>query len=245
MKQPRSAPVTAVAGEDGLGGFDHFADGEFVDGLAVLMDVVHLLVDGFVGGRMQAASAGHEQGAGAGAVDFVMEVDHAVLAVGGGFEEDCAGAVAEEHAGGAVGVVDDGGHGVRADDEDFFLGAGLDELRAHLEGVDESGTGGGEVEAPGALGAEAILDEAGGGGEEHVGGDGADDDDFNFGGIDAAFGEAAAGGFDSHVAGGHAGLDDVTLFDADAGGDPLVGGVDHFFEVCVGEEAGRRPGSEG
>src|ERR1700683_377115 len=159
------------------------------------MDVVHLLVDGFVGGRMQAAAAGHEEGAGAGAVDFVMEIDHAEFAVGGGFEEDRAGSVTEEDAGGAVGVVDDGGHGVRADDEDFFLRAGLDELRAHLEGVDESRTGGGEVEAPGTFGAEAVLDEAGGGGEEHVGGDGADDDDFDVGGGGGGRGGQAAGGF--------------------------------------------------
>ena len=235
----------AVALEQGLGGLDHFAHGKFVHGLAVLMDVVHLLVDGVVRGRMEAATGRHHERTAAGAIDFVMEIDHAQFALRSGLDEDCAGAVAEEDAGGAVGVVDDGRHGVGADDEDFFVLARLDELATHLQGVDEAGAGGGDVESPGAFGAEAILHETGGGGEEHVGGDGADDDDFDIGGIDAALGEAEFGGFYSHVAGGHAGLDDVPLLNADAGGDPLIGGFNHFFQIGVGEKARRRPGSEG
>jgi hypothetical protein len=47
------------------------------------------------------------------------------------------------------------------------------------------------------------------------------------------------------VAGGHARVDDVTLADADAGGDPFVGGLDHLLEIGVGEEAGWGEGSEG
>ena len=45
----------AVALEDLLGGLGHLADGELVDGLAVLVDEVLPLVDGLVRGR-EAAS---------------------------------------------------------------------------------------------------------------------------------------------------------------------------------------------
>ena len=149
------------------------------------------------------------------------EVDEADLAFGAGLEQDRAGAVAEEDAGGAVGVVDDGAHDVGADDEDLFVRAGFDELGADLQGVGEAGAGGGEVEAPGAGGAELVLHEAGGGGEEHVGRDGGDDDGFDFGGLDAAGGEAAARGFDGEIAGGNALVDEMPLADAGALDDPL------------------------
>ncbi len=168
-----------------------------------------------------------------------------IFAVSAGLDENSAGAVAEEDAGGAVGVVDDGAHDVGADDEDFFVRAGFDELGADLEGVGEAGAGGGEVEAPGAGGAELVLDDAGGGGEDHVGRDGGDDDGFDFGGLDAAGGEAAAGGFDGEVAGGDAFVDEMTLADAGALDDPLVVGFDHLFEVCVGEDPGWNVSAEG
>ena len=120
----------------------------------------------------------------------------------------------------------------------------LDQLRAHLKGINETGAGGGEVESPGALRAELVLHQAGGGGEEHVRRDGGDDDGLDFAGLDAAFGEAAFGGFDGHVAGGHALLYQVALADADAAVDPFVGGLDHFFEIVVGEQAGWNVGSQ-
>ena len=88
-----------------------------------------------------------------------------------------------------------------------------------------------------------MLDEAGGGGEGHVGGDGGDDDDFEFGGVDAAAGEADFGCFKGQIAGGYALVDDVALANAGALGDPLVVGGDHLFEVGVGEQMGRNEGS--
>ena len=119
-------------------------------------------------------------------------------------------------------------------------------LAPTLEGVEEAGAGGGEIEAPGAGGAELVLHEAGGGGEEHVGGDGGDDDGVEFAGVDAAaLARQILGGFGGEIAGGDAGVDDVTLADAGALDDPLVVGGDHFFEVGVGEQAGRDVGAYG
>jgi hypothetical protein len=55
----------------------------------------------------------------------------------GCFYDYRAGAVAEDDAGCAVGVVDDRRHYVRADDHHFLVRSGLHELRAYLQGVDE------------------------------------------------------------------------------------------------------------
>ncbi len=40
-------------------------------------------------------------------------------------------------------------------------------------------------------------------------------------------------------------VDEVTLADAGALDDPLVVGVDHFFEVCIGEDTGWNVGADG
>ena len=62
----------------------------------------------------------------AGAIHFAQEIDEsqAVFAVLGGFEQHGAGAVAEQHAGGAVGVVDDAAHGIGADHQHLLVRAG-------------------------------------------------------------------------------------------------------------------------
>ena len=67
----------------------------------------------------------------------------------GRFQHDGAGAVAEEDAGGAVGVVDEAGEGVDADHQHALVEPGLDELAAGDEGVDETGAGRAEIERAG------------------------------------------------------------------------------------------------
>ena len=74
-------------------------------------------------------------------------------------------------------------------------------------------------------------------GNSMSGSDGGDDDGFDFGGVEAAPGEAVARGFNGEIAGCGAGVDDVALADAGALGDPLVVGGDHGFEVGVGQQA--------
>ena len=235
----------AVVREESFGDLGHLADGELVDSLAVLVDEVLLGVHGGVGGGEAASSGGHVERDGTGAVDLVVEIDEADFSLFAGLEQDSTGAVAKDDAGGSVGVVDDGAHDVGANDEDLFVRSGFDELCSHLEGVGEARAGGGEVETPGVGSAELILHEAGGSRKGHVGSDGRDDDGFDFGGVDTAAGEADFGGFDGEIAGGDPFLDQVTLADAGAFGDPLVVGGDHFFEVCVGEQAGWNIGAYG
>src|SRR5271155_4279487 len=178
----------SVAFEDFDGQLAHTAYGVFEDLRAFLMDEVHAAVYGVLRGGMQGAAAGHVEVAAAGAVHVVDEIEDAFGVRGCRFEKDGTGAVAEEDAGGAVGVIENGSHHVTTDDQDFFVGAAGNELRADGEGVQEAGAGGGEIEAPGIFRADAILDEAGGGGEKHVGSDGGDDDEADFIGVDAAAG---------------------------------------------------------
>ncbi len=173
------------------------------------------------------------------------EVDQSNRIVFGGLENHRACAVAKNHASGAVGVVDDRGHHVRADHQDALVSARGDELRPRLHGVDESGTGAGEIESPHAVGAKLVLNQAGGRWKEHVGRDRADDDGINVAGSQTALGKRLLGGLDRQIAGGHAFVHDVALADADAGENPVIGGVDHFFEVGVGEKFRRHVGAEG
>ena len=66
-------------------------------------------------------------------------------------EEHRPGGVAEQHAGRAVLVVQDGGHHVGADDQDLLVQRRSSTNCAPIgEGVDEAGAGGRDVEAPGA-----------------------------------------------------------------------------------------------
>ena len=90
---------------------------EFEDGLAVLLDVVEALVDGLVRGGHAAAAGGHAQRRAAAAVDLVREADDSRLSRLRHREHHGAGAVAEEDARRAIGVVDDARHDVGADDE--------------------------------------------------------------------------------------------------------------------------------
>ncbi len=199
---------------------------------ALLLDVVQPLVDRLVARRAQAAARRHVQVAGPGAVHLVREVEDAG-AVLARLEDHRPRGVAEEDAGRAVLEVEDRRHHVRADHHHLRVPAGLDELRPHGEGVDEAGAGGRDVEAPGLLRPDPVLDEAGGGREEHVRGGGGDDDEVELVRPDAAPAEGVLRRQGRDRARGGARLDDVPPLDPGAGADPLVRGVDDLLEVGV------------
>ncbi len=153
-----------------------------------------------------------------------------------GFEEDCARAVAEDDAGGAVLVIDDAAHHVRADDEDPIVGAGLDELRADGERVEKPAAGGGEIEAPGPRRAELVLDQAGGRGKHHVRGDGPDDDEIDVVRSDSPTVESLLGCRGGELRGARPGGGDAPLPDPGARHDPFVRRVDHCLQVVVAQD---------
>ena len=158
------------------------------------------------------------------------------LALARGAQDGGAGSVAEEHAGVAVFIVDEGGEFFGPDDEGVLEGAGRDEALGDLHCVDEARAGGGDVEGDRPGGAEVLLDVAGGGGSEGVGGDGGDDDEVEFGGGEAGVLEGPRGGLGRHVGGEFPLGGDAAFLDAGAGGDPLVGGVDQLCQIGIGED---------
>src|ERR1035438_6926019 len=169
----------------------------------------------------------------AGTIDFVNEVDQPDGVIFGGFQNRRARTVPEDHAGGAVGVVDDRRHYVGANHEYARVYSAGNELRSHLHGVEKGRAGGGKIESPRSLRAQLVLHHAGCGRKKHVRGDRADNDEIDVGGSKAALRECFLGGFHGEVACGNAFLRDVALANADAGHDPLVVGVDHFFQVGI------------
>ena len=57
--------------------------------------------------------------------------------------------------------------------------------------------------------------------------------------VDAALGQRRASRFDGQVRGGDVRGGDVALGNSDALQNPFVAGLDHLFEIVVGEHAGR------
>ena len=192
---------------------------------------------------MQRAAAGHVQVAAAGTIHVMDEIEDAFGIGGRGLEEDRARAITEEDAGGAIGVIENGGHHVTADDQNFFVRAAGNELRADGEGVQEAGTGGGKIESPGIFRAEMILDEAGGGGEKHVRSYGGDDDHADVVRANAAGGEKFAGCFCAEMGGRHTWICVMPLANSGAGANPFVAGVHSLFQIEIGDHARRNVSS--
>src|ERR1700683_5802836 len=89
------------------------------------------------------------------------------------FNQNRASAVAEKNTGGAVFVIENGGHHVAAENEPPFMGSIGNKLSAHRERVGKSRTSSREIKAPSIFCAQAILNQAGGGRKPHVRRDGA------------------------------------------------------------------------
>ena len=120
-------------------------------------------------------------------------------------------------------------------------GAGPDELVGDRQRVDEARAGGIDVERRAAVGAEAVLQQAGGGREDQVRRGGAEHDQVELGRLRRRRLPArATRGVVGQVAGGLAFGGDVALADAGARGDPLVAGVDELREVVVGQHLFRQ-----
>jgi hypothetical protein len=169
------------------------------------------------------------------AVDLVQEVEDTHRVALGRSEHDRTGAVAEQHAGRAIGVVENARHHVGTDDERVFDRTGGDELATDGERIGEGRTRGADVEAPGVRGADLVLQQARRAREEHVGRDRADDDELDVARRQAGAPDRLEGGLLGQIGGADAGIDDVALADPGALQDPLVGGVDHLLEIVIGQ----------
>src|SRR6266852_3431711 len=121
---------------------------------------------------------------------------------------------------------------------------GRNELRSGLQAINKGGTGSREIESPDIFRAELILNETSGRGKEHVGRNRSHNDRVEIGRFDAALGERFLRRLDRKIAGRNALIHEMTLTDANALHDPLVVGLDHFFEVGVGKKTRRNVGAE-
>jgi hypothetical protein len=164
---------------------------------------------------------------------------HPAGCVGFGFvgfaEHHGSSTVAEEHAGVAVLPVDEAAELFRTDDEGGGAVAGVDEMAGDLQGIQEAGAGGGNVETDRIQGTELLLHKAGRGGEEHVRRDGGDDDELDLLRSDPCGVHGAACRLGGQITGGLIGGCDTAFLDAGARGDPLVGGIDDLGKVVVGQ----------
>ncbi len=166
---------------------------------------------------------------------------HDALAVRARLDQHGAGAVAEHHAGGAVGIVDDGRHLVGTDHHDLLGLAGGDELRGDGDGVDEARTGRLHVEGADRAGADHVADQIGGGGKYEIGRGGGADQKVDVGGLVAGALQQPADRFGAHMRGAEPlALQDAPLLDAGALDDPGIGRVDQPGELGIVQHVVRK-----
>ncbi len=161
------------------------------------------------------------------------------MAVRAGLEQHRAGAVAEQHAGGAVRVVDDRRHLVGADHHDLARLTGTDELRRDGQRIDEARTGRLHIEAADVADSHHVADDVGGGGKHEIRRRGRADQEIDV--LRSRRGplQQAAHRFSRHVRGAEPlPFQDPSLLDAGALGDPGVAGIDHARERLVVEHVG-------
>src|SRR5258706_2244374 len=98
------------------------------------------------------------------------KIEDTLIVAVGRFQQDGAGAVAEEHASCAILIIQDRSHDVTADDERLVLRSRADELRAYRQSINETGTRRRKIESPCVRSAQLVLHEARSGGKKHIAG---------------------------------------------------------------------------
>jgi hypothetical protein len=88
------------------------------------------------------------------------------------------------------------------------------------------------------------LNEASGRGKKHVGRNRSHNDRVELGRVDAALGKRSLRRLDRKIAGCNTFVHEMTLADTDTLHDPLVIGIDKFFEVGVSKKARRNVGAK-
>ena len=196
--------------------------------------VLQIHVRVFARDRATRAAARHEQNVGELSVAPDVRADDAVLAAAMS-QNGRAGAVAEKHAGVAIGPVRDRGQFFGADDQHGVVGVRGDELLGDFDSKQKTGAGGRDIETGGVLRADFLLHETRGRRKQHVRRGGGDEDEIDLLRRNLRLLERFQRGLRRHVAGLFVFRRDATFFDAGASGDPLVAGVDDLREVGVGE----------
>ena len=146
-----------------------------------------------------------------------------------------SGAVAEQDAGAAIGVIDDAAHGVGSNYQHFLVCAAAHQVRGSGQAVNEARAGCNQVESPGAFGSQPVLYEARCRGEEHVRRNGANQDRVELCGIDTALIECPSCRLDGQIGGRGIWRRDVTFGDPGPSENPLVRCLDHLLQILIRE----------
>ncbi len=176
------------------------------------------------------------------------EGEHAAIGRGafaqGRLHHHRAGAVAEQHAGGAIGPVEDPGHLLGADDQAALGVSPRDEAIGDAQGVDEARAHRLDVEGDPHGRAQLALHDGGGGREGQVRRGGGHDDEVEVLGGAASRGEGLLRRLDGKIGdrlirGGAPALVDPGAFE-----DPIIGRVDDLRQVLVGEHLFGKVGTD-
>jgi len=150
-----------------------------------------------------------------------------------------AGTVAEQNTGTAVVPVDDIGEFFGRDHQSVFVKSGLQILFGGGERKKKTAARGAHIKRRGGLGADPALDQTAHRRKSIIRGRGPDHNQIDFSGVNLGLGQRFLRGLDSHMTGAFVSGGDMTLFDAGAGGYPLIRSLDHLLEIVVGHHAVR------
>ena len=167
------------------------------------------------------------------------EIENAFVVAVGVFQQDSSRAIAEQHAGRAILIIQNGSHHIAADDQRFFLSAGADKLRANRQRIEKSGTGRRKIESPGVRGAQIVLNQAGRCGKHHVRRDAGNHDQVDLRRGDILAGQELARGSGGQIGRSDAFLGDVAFADAGALPNPGIVGFHQLFQIGIGHHPGR------
>src|SRR4051794_32437708 len=126
--------------------------------------------------RHSASARGHFKRVRAGTIDLVEKSYKPKVRLVRRLNQERPRSIAKEDAGGAVGVVDDARHRVGTDHQNFAMSSSRDQVGGGRQPINESRTGGTQIETPGAGGFQLLLHKAGSGREKHIWCDGTEND---------------------------------------------------------------------
>src|SRR5215210_1430298 len=212
-----------VAREELLDHLGQYLDGELEDLAAVLKEFI--VVAGVPGSSQRRPSA----------VGTENVVDETRVPVAG-VEYDRPGAVTEEHSRGTIPRVDDGAHGVGADEQDPARRAGVEHGRSDGGSIGEPGARRREVHRARAWGPDLLADQARHRGHGLGSGRGAADDKVDRPAVYPGVLERLLRGLHGERRGVLSFRDEVSRLYPRTRRDPLVRGVEHVLQVAVGDD---------
>ena len=117
----------------------------------LLIEVVQTMIDGEMGCGADRTASLHVKERQADAIGTQIRILHAHILLFRCFHKHCTGSVAEEHAGGAILIVDERRHLVGTDDDNLLVASALNHRSGHIKRIKESAACCLKVESKGIL----------------------------------------------------------------------------------------------